>query len=477
MTQQFFFLFWFIGVDPDLLVFGKYFTSNVRVLPHHYRGNASDPLPSDKRQFIHPPQPAVLPLTSAPTVKPPTTASRALTTTTTTTSATLTSTQQSTSQPSTVPTTTVALSSTPETPLASENHAQTITPTTFTTFLTPSLTTPPSSTTAAAFSTYNPTNTPALSTTTEQPSTSNAYYPTTTFSLPATSPPTPTTALTGNLESSKQNLNDTKVNLGRNHTAGSEGQGISAGDTYGELGPGWHVAAHTLLVAVAICVTVLLSCCCSILLVVSWRGQRKRMGRYRTSWRGKRGSMRLIKYVLVRENTWKSGVLKSELELTFCLQQCFWWRDPGDIWQIEKNKIKIVPLYFCKIAFAYWIILIIEGDIALYRFILSRLGWKCYRRLTHCGSNPIQLNWTGRGILWLRWDYQIHSCHDFGFPCDALTLDRRAELSQCVWPQQFASRKTIWCPFGWPTFWCTSMSSNQCWCQTSRTLACCLHWS
>ncbi|TMS05820.1 MANSC domain-containing protein 4 [Larimichthys crocea] len=291
------------GVDPDLLVFGKYFTSNVRVLPHHYRGNASDPLPSDKRQFIHPPQPAVLPLTSAPTVKPPTTASRALTTTTTTTSATLTSTQQSTSQPSTVPTTTIALSSTPETPLASENHAQTITPTTFTTFLTPSLTTPPSSTTAAAFSTYNPTNTPALSTTTEQPSTSNTYYPTTTFSLPATSPPTPTTALTGNLESSKQNLNDTKVNLGRNHTAGSEGQGISAGDTYGELGPGWHVAAHTLLVAVAICVTVLLSCCCSILLVVSWRGQRKRMGRYRTSWRGKRGSMRLIKYVLVRENT------------------------------------------------------------------------------------------------------------------------------------------------------------------------------
>ncbi|XP_010745409.3 MANSC domain-containing protein 4 [Larimichthys crocea] len=291
------------GVDPDLLVFGKYFTSNVRVLPHHYRGNASDPLPSDKRQFIHPPQPAVLPLTSAPTVKPPTTASRALTTTTTTTTASLTSTQQSTSQPSTVPTTTVALSSTPETPLASENHAQTITPTTFTTFLTPSLTTPPSSTTAAAFRTYNPTNTPALSTTTEQPSTSNAYYPTTTFSLPATSPPTPTTALTGNLESSKQNLNDTKVNLGRNHTAGSEGQGISAGDTYGELGPGWHVAAHTLLVAVAICVTVLLSCCCSILLVVSWRGQRKRMGRYRTSWRGKRGSMRLIKYVLVRENT------------------------------------------------------------------------------------------------------------------------------------------------------------------------------
>uniref|UniRef100_A0A4W6CVP3 Uncharacterized protein n=1 Tax=Lates calcarifer TaxID=8187 RepID=A0A4W6CVP3_LATCA len=70
------------GVDPDLLVFGKHFTSNVRVLPHHYgRVNASEPLPSDKRQFIHPPPPAVLPLTSAPTVKPTTTTSRVLTTT------------------------------------------------------------------------------------------------------------------------------------------------------------------------------------------------------------------------------------------------------------------------------------------------------------------------------------------------------------------------------------------------------------
>nr|XP_020479994.1 MANSC domain-containing protein 4 isoform X2 [Monopterus albus] len=69
------------GVDPDLLVFGKYFTSNVRVLPHHYsRVNASEPLPSDKRQFIHPPPPASLPLTSAPTVKLPIPVSRVLTT-------------------------------------------------------------------------------------------------------------------------------------------------------------------------------------------------------------------------------------------------------------------------------------------------------------------------------------------------------------------------------------------------------------
>ncbi|XP_069019186.1 MANSC domain-containing protein 4-like [Embiotoca jacksoni] len=283
------------GVDPDLLVFGKYFTSNVRVLPHHYsRVNASEPLPSDKRQFIHPPPPAALPLTSAPSVKPPTKAGGVHTTTaaaTTTTAATTTITaaataasattadaattisadatttttaaQQSTSQPTTASTTTAASPSTEETSPASENHEQTASATAATS-LQPSFTTPPSSTTLA-----------------NRPSTS------TTFS--------------GDIESSKHYPNDTKGILGRNHTAGSEGDGGE--DTLAGFGPGWHVAAHTLLVAVSICITVLLSCCCSVLLVVSWRGQRKRMGRYRTSWRGKRGSMRLIKYVLVRESS------------------------------------------------------------------------------------------------------------------------------------------------------------------------------
>lgn len=265
-------------------MFGKYFTSNVRVLPHYYsRGNASEPLPSDKRQFIHPPPPAALPLTSAPTVKPLTT-----TTTTTDTSTTM---LQSTSQPSTVPTATDNLSSTPETPQASGSEAETAL-TTSTISFAPSFTMPPSSTLSA----YDPQMTPVFSTTTAQPPTSPTHHH-------ATSPPT-STAFIGIIQSSQQYPNDTKGSLGRNHTAGSEaGQGVSGEDTLGSLGPGWHVAAHTLLVAVAICITVLLSCCCSILLVVSWRGQRKRMGRYRTSWRGKRGSMRLIKYVLVRENT------------------------------------------------------------------------------------------------------------------------------------------------------------------------------
>lgn len=72
------------------------------------------------------------------------------------------------------------------------------------------------------------------------------------------------------------------------------------------LDAGGAGATHTLLLLVVVLVvviTVLLSCCCSILLVVIWHGQRKRkMCRNRTSLRGRRGSTRLIKFVLVREN-------------------------------------------------------------------------------------------------------------------------------------------------------------------------------
>lgn len=268
------------GVDPDLLVFGKYFTSNVRVLPHHYsRVNASEPLSSDKRQFVHPPPPAVLPLTSAPTVKPPITVNRVPTTTST--AAPL----QGTSQSTTLSITTTALFSTSAAPLTlTANHDQ-ITTLTTSTVSAPSFTTPLSSTTATTTGNYAAQTTPDFSTTTAQPFTSTATHYYTTFSQTATSPPT------SSPESSEQYPSDTKD------------EDVSGEDTSGVLGPGWHVAAHSLLVAVAICVTVLLSCCCSILLVVSWRGQRKRMGRYRTSWKGKKGSMRLIKYVLVRESS------------------------------------------------------------------------------------------------------------------------------------------------------------------------------
>uniref|UniRef100_A0A665U6S9 MANSC domain-containing protein n=1 Tax=Echeneis naucrates TaxID=173247 RepID=A0A665U6S9_ECHNA len=100
------------------------------------------------------------------------------------------------------------------------------------------------------------------------------------------------------LDNSKQYSNDTKVSLGKNHSAaGGE-------DSVGGFGPGWPRAAHaSLLVAVAVCVAAVLGCCCSGLLVVGWRGQGRRTGRYRSPWRGKAGSMRLVKYVLVRESS------------------------------------------------------------------------------------------------------------------------------------------------------------------------------
>ncbi|KAJ8411185.1 hypothetical protein AAFF_G00171910 [Aldrovandia affinis] len=57
------------GVDPDLLVFGKYFSSNMRVWPNlsSSRLNASEPLALDKRQFNRPLVPPALSLTPTPT--------------------------------------------------------------------------------------------------------------------------------------------------------------------------------------------------------------------------------------------------------------------------------------------------------------------------------------------------------------------------------------------------------------------------
>lgn len=301
------------GVDPDLLVFGKHFTSNVRVLPHHYsRVNASEPLPSDKRQFIHPPPPAVLPLTSAATAKPPITGSRVLATTTT-------AQLLGVSQPAT--SATASLSTAPQT--VTGNQAQTATPTTSVASPTPSYNTPLSSTAAATLSRYDAQSTPAFPSTTAQPSTSvPSHYYTSTFSQSPSGSP----ASTATTESSKQH---------------STNGGVSGEDTSGALGPGWHVAAHSLTVAVVICVTVLLSCCCSVLLFVSWRGQRKRMGRYHTSWRGKKGSMRLIKYVLVRESSWKNshnrfGINLLTVTVSIVVDKCFQQisKDVAERWNV-----------------------------------------------------------------------------------------------------------------------------------------------
>ncbi|XP_017289737.1 MANSC domain-containing protein 4 [Kryptolebias marmoratus] len=280
------------GVDPDLLVFGKYFTSNVRVLPHHYsRVNASDPLPPDKRQLIHPPPPDKQPLTSASPVTPSTPGRDERATTA----------RRSTCQLTTVSVSTAASSSSSpsgKTSPHSGNRVRTADPTTASPAPSPGFTTPSLFTTLTSAGPSNsetprdisaPTSGPFIST---QPLTT-ARHETSNSTLAASTRLSNTGSSEGNTEGSVE----------RNQTAESDdGQGVSEGSTVTELGPGWHVAAHTVLVLVAVCVTVLLGCCCSVVLVATWRGQRKRMGRYRTSWRGKKGSMRLIKYVLVREN-------------------------------------------------------------------------------------------------------------------------------------------------------------------------------
>ncbi|RVE71542.1 hypothetical protein OJAV_G00053100 [Oryzias javanicus] len=249
------------GADPDLLVFGKYFSSTVRVLPHHYsRINASDALPSDKRQFIHP-APAVLPPTSAATVKPsPSTGAHA----------------------GTAKENATTVTSTEKTPAALGRCAQTTRVTSAS----------PSTSNTVTSRLHSETAPDSSTTITQAPTSTPSHHSTLTPPLVTSSP---STSLV--LTTSSQEVNDTTGRPEGNHTAGSEE------DEAAEPGPGWHMAAHTLLVAVVVCVTVLLSCCCSVLLLVSWKGQKKRMGRYRTSWRGKKGSMRLIKYVLVRESS------------------------------------------------------------------------------------------------------------------------------------------------------------------------------
>ncbi|XP_037538957.1 MANSC domain-containing protein 4-like [Nematolebias whitei] len=270
------------GVDPDLLVFGKYFTSNVRVLPHHFsRVNASDLLPPDKRQLIHPPPPEKLPLTSTSPVTPSFPARDVHTNVA----------WRSACQLTTVSSSTTASSSSGKTSSYSGNNVQTTDPTTAPPALSLGLITPSMFTTVISPAHSNSETPHDISATTPGPFIST-HQPTTARHESSNSTLTDSTT-----------LSSTEGSLEKNQTAdSSDGHGVSEGSTITELGPGWHVAAHTILVLVAVCVTVLLSCCCSVLLVATWRGQRKRMGRYRTSWRGKKSSMRLIKYVLVREN-------------------------------------------------------------------------------------------------------------------------------------------------------------------------------
>ncbi|XP_051976238.1 mucin-3A-like [Xyrauchen texanus] len=107
------------------------------------------------------------------------------------------------------------------------------------------------------------------------------------------------TAPNSSMVDSQQNPNDTKGYIGRNITTSDTPRPI--GD--GSLTSVWHLAANTVLVALATCATITFGCCCSVFVALSWRGRKRRMGRYRTNLRGKRGSMRLVKYVIVRESS------------------------------------------------------------------------------------------------------------------------------------------------------------------------------
>ncbi|KAM6960685.1 MANSC domain-containing protein 4 [Aplochiton taeniatus] len=246
------------GVDPDLLVFGKHFMSNVRAQPNLFsRVNISEPLASDKRHFNRPPLPQVATLTLMQITKNP-------------------------SKGKSLPPATTQGSSKPS------KQA-------------------PSSHTASTTAEYLAGKTQASSKANLENKTTKTSLPIITTTLAPfiliatslslhTSPPISLISMArpANMGSSKQNPNDTKGYLVRNHTADQE---ISSEGT-----TGWDVAIHTLVVAVATCTTVLLSCCCSFLLVARWRGRKKRKGCYKTAWRGKRGSMQLIKYVIVRES-------------------------------------------------------------------------------------------------------------------------------------------------------------------------------
>ncbi|XP_056128583.1 mucin-2-like [Rhinichthys klamathensis goyatoka] len=105
---------------------------------------------------------------------------------------------------------------------------------------------------------------------------------------------------TSSMMDSQPYPNDTKGYISRNITTGDVPRPVGDG---GSLTSVWHLAANTVLVALATCATVTFCCCCSVFAALSWRGRRRRKGRYRTNLRGKRGSMRLIKYVIVRESS------------------------------------------------------------------------------------------------------------------------------------------------------------------------------
>ncbi|KAI5614870.1 hypothetical protein C0J50_11024, partial [Silurus asotus] len=236
------------GMDPDLLIFGNLFPSNAQVLPHLASLNISDLSGTDKRQF------------NRPQVEPSSPAHPTLSATSPKTSTNAT-------------TSNISISTPPPFPVyTTQDNRGTL-----------------------------PTSAIQRSTTLKR---SSQLISTRIVTNPMTDPktnsglntsPTPPTLV----EDSQPYLNDTKGYISRNITTGNSQHPVSDGG----LTQAWHLAANTVLVTLATCAALACGCCCSVLMAASWRGRRRRRkGRYQTTLIGNKGSMRLIKYVFVRES-------------------------------------------------------------------------------------------------------------------------------------------------------------------------------
>ncbi|XP_077373542.1 uncharacterized protein mansc4 [Festucalex cinctus] len=258
------------GVDPDLLVFGKHLTPNVRV----GRVNASELLPLDKRQFFHPPPPVATVKTSA--AGTPKTTTKTSTVTPKLLSSSVTTFQTSVPPPSTdlVP-----------------YHAPT--PPTFTSTIATTHPLTPSNdpSTLSSFKLRDANGSSPQMSAKEQ-ETNDLSIPTWLKDEPntQTSFQDPQTDLASTQSSSKErDTNKPKTQTSvqeRGSTPGGE-------DSLADSGPEYQGLPAVLVT----CAAVLLGC--FVWRLARWRAKKKRTECYRTS--GRRGTMRLIKYDPVAE--------------------------------------------------------------------------------------------------------------------------------------------------------------------------------
>ncbi|XP_041113061.1 MANSC domain-containing protein 4-like [Polyodon spathula] len=244
------------GIDPDLLVFGKHPTSSLRLWTNlsSSRFNSSDSSSSDKRQFHR------LPFSTNPA---------------------------QTSLPSIHESLLPSTSWEPSSSSGSSTSTPVPTITTWASSSTTVVSVPNETQPTIGYSSRTTTTTPSSTTTTA--SLSAETHPQFTAASTVTKPYSNIAAIPSNLDSSKY-PNETKGYVSRNHTSEEEPS---------TLAPFWEAATDTLLVPVMICSAVFV-CCCTVLCAAGWRSRKR--GRYKPGWKADRGSMRLIKYVMVRES-------------------------------------------------------------------------------------------------------------------------------------------------------------------------------